>query len=137
MPVKIEIEYEGNLHCKAVHGPSGAVLRTDAPTDHAGKGESFSPTDLCATALGTCYLTVMGISAKKDGVNIDGTRAHVEKYMSTEKPRRIMKVIVDIDMAKGIPLDYRGKLEHVARNCPTAKSINPEMDVDLRFRYPD
>jgi len=135
--VEIKVFYEGELHCKAVHGPSGSVIKTDAPVDNMGKGESFSPTDLVAAALGTCYLTVMGISAKKDGVNIEGTKARVEKHMSSDKPRRIVKLVVHIDMAKGIPKDYRGKLEHVARNCPTANSINPEIEVDLRFKYPD
>jgi uncharacterized OsmC-like protein len=80
---------------------------------------------------------VIGIAAKKDGVNIDGTKARVEKHMSTDKPRRIVKLVVDIDMAANIPQDYRSKLEHVARNCPTAHSINPEIEVDLKFRYLD
>ena len=97
--VEIKITYDGDLHCTAEHGPSGKTLWTDAPVDNMGKGESFSPTDLAATALGTCYLTVMGIAAKKDKVNIDGTKARVEKHMSTEKPRRISKLVVDIDMA--------------------------------------
>jgi len=135
--VEIKVTYDGDLHCTAVHGPSGKTLWTDAPVDNTGKGESFSPTDLAATALGTCYLTVMGIAAKQDGVNIDGSKARVEKHMSADKPRRIAKLVVDIEMAPNIPKAYRSKLEHIAINCPTAKSLSPEINVDLKFRYPD
>ncbi|MFT4112572.1 OsmC family protein, partial [Silvibacterium sp.] len=77
--VSIAVEYQGELHCKAVHGPSGNELTTDAPKDNQGRGESFSPTDLVATALGSCMLTVMGIMARTLNVEIAGATANVEK----------------------------------------------------------
>src|ERR1039457_4271827 len=87
--VNIQVEYQGDLHCKATHGPSGAELSTDAPKDNQGRGESFSPTDLVATALGTCMLTIMGIMARTLNIDIVGTTATVEKEMTTTPPRMI------------------------------------------------
>ena len=84
--VSIQLEYQGDLHCRAVHGPSGTELSTDAPKDNQGKGESFSPTDLVATALGACMLTIMGIQARTLGINIDGTTATVDKEMTATPP---------------------------------------------------
>jgi hypothetical protein len=86
--VDIYLEYQGDLHCRAVHGPSSAVLVTDAPVDNQGRGESFSPTDLVATGLGSCMATVMGIIARKHGYALEGTRVHVKKTMTATKPRR-------------------------------------------------
>ena len=80
--VDIYVEYEGDLHCRAEHGPSGAVLATDAPVDNHGLGASFSATDLVATGLGTCILTVIGILAKKRGYRLEGARVHVKKTMT-------------------------------------------------------
>lgn len=135
--VEIKITYEGDLHCKAVHGPSGKELETDAPLDNMGKGETFSPTDLEAVSLGTCYLTTMGIAARNREIELKGAKARVEKHMSSDKPRRIIKLVVDIDMPPGIQEDKRKLLENIARNCPTAKSINPDIEVDLKFKYAD
>jgi putative redox protein len=90
--VTMQFEYQGDLHCRAVHGPSGTELNTDAPTDNQGRGESFSPTDLVATALGTCMLTVMGIAARTLNIDIAGTKATVEKEMTTAFPRRIARL---------------------------------------------
>ncbi|HUB26806.1 MAG TPA: OsmC family protein, partial [Tepidisphaeraceae bacterium] len=80
--VEIRIAYEGDLRCKAVHGPSNSELLTDAPTDNMGKGESFSPTDLVATALGTCMMTIMGIAAQRMEVDLRGSTATVTKEMT-------------------------------------------------------
>jgi len=85
----IECRYTGDLHCEAVHAQSGKLLQTDAPTDHDGLGESFSPTDLLATSLGTCVLTIMGITAKRRQWNISGATALVEKHMTQQGPRQI------------------------------------------------
>ena len=92
--VKIEIEYTGGLHSEAVHTQSGTRLQTDAPLDNGGKGESFSPTDLVATALGTCMTTTMDLYAKRNGFNIDGTKAIVVKHMMSQPVRRIGKLEV-------------------------------------------
>jgi putative redox protein len=135
--VKITTSYIGGLHCKAVHEPSKKTLETDAPVDNHGKGETFSPTDLVATALGTCYLTLMGIQAETHEFNLKGTTARVEKHMSTDPPRRIAKLVVTVDFCKGIPLNRRGLLEAVALNCPTAKSLNPNVEIVPEFNFPD
>lgn len=96
--VEVSVDYKGQLHCLAKHGPSGARIETDAPTDNQGKGEEFSPTDLVAAALGTCMATVMGIAASKKEIELDGLRINVTKEMSTEPPRQIAKLLVEIFM---------------------------------------
>ena len=88
--VKISVSYEGQLRCSAIHGPSGATLSTDAPIDNEGKGESFSPTDLVATALAACMATIMGISAKRHSVKLEGMTIETTKEMSTDTPRKIV-----------------------------------------------
>ncbi len=135
--VEINTTYSGGLHCKAVHKPSGAIIETDAPIDNRGKGESFSPTDLLAASIGVCYLTTMGIAAEDRGINMKGTTCRIEKHMSHDTPRRIIKLTAEVNFPAGIPFDKRGILEAVAIHCPVAKSINPEIDVDLKFEFPD
>lgn len=129
--------YIGELRCKATHGPSKVELVTDAPTDNHGRGESFSPTDLVVTALSTCMITTAGIAAQKDNVSLDGTKIYAEKHMSPEPPRRIKKVVVRFDVAPGVSHNYRPKFENICRTCPVAMSINPDIQVDLQFHYPD
>src|SRR5437879_2379646 len=87
--VNVDIKYTGDLHCDATHGPSKSKIATDAPADNKGKGEAFSPTDLVATALGTCISTTMGIKAEELGVDLRGMRVSVKKEMSKNAPRRI------------------------------------------------
>jgi putative redox protein len=135
--VEINSIYEGNLHCKVFHKPSGVSFSTDAPVDNKGKGESFSPTDLVAAALGVCYLTTMGIAAEERGINIKGASCRVEKHMSTDAPRRIVKLVAEINFPAGIPLDKRGILEAVALHCPVSKSIHPDIDIDMTMHFPD
>jgi putative redox protein len=96
--VKIEIEHTGGLHSEAVHTQSGRRLQTDAPLDNGGKGESFSPTDLVATALGTCVTTTMDLFAKRNGISIDGTKAVVIKHMSSQPVRRISRLEVAVEL---------------------------------------
>src|SRR3982751_709470 len=88
--VEISVKYTGDLHCEATHGPSKSQISTDAPTDNKGKGESFSPTDLVATALATCMSTTMGIAAEDHGLNLNGMTVRVRKEMSKDAPRRII-----------------------------------------------
>jgi putative redox protein len=137
MTTTINCTYEGGLISKAIHQPTGKSVKTDAPVDNHGKGSEFSPTDLIATALGTCYLTLMGIQAEQHDVKMKGTTARVEKHMSDDAPRRIVKLVIEINFCKGIPLNRRGLLEAVAINCPTAKSLHPGIIVDYSFNYPD
>lgn len=131
--VRIQVEYEGELHCKAVHGPSGAELNTDAPVDNQGRGESFSPTDLVATALGSCMLTVMGILARTLGIDIGGAKATVEKEMTSAAPRMIQSLKVRIEMPKGISVENRVKLERAAHTCPVHRSLHPDVEKPIEF----
>ena len=135
--VEINTAYEGGLHCKATHTLSGVIIETDAPVDNRGKGESFSPTDLLATSLGVCYLTTMGIAAEDRGINLKGTTCRIEKHMSTDIPRRVIRLVAEINFPAGIPFDKRGILEAVALHCPVSKSIHPDIDVDLKLHFPD
>ena len=135
--VEFELVYEGGLHTTAVHGPSKAKLDTDAPVDNMGRGASFSPTDLLATSLGTCMLTTMGILAQREGWKIDGARARVEKHMSLEPRRRVGRVVVEMEMPKGVPTAARERLKEAADRCPVACSIHPDTKVELAIRWSD
>jgi putative redox protein len=132
--VEIQIHYEGDLHTRCTHGPSGRSLETDAPKDNEGRGESFSPTDLLATALGSCMLTVMGIYARRKGWKLDGARARVEKHMATAPVRRIGRLVVELDMPP-LPEESRAQLERVAHTCPVHQSLHPDVELDVRFRW--
>ena len=134
--VRIDVRYEGGLHCSAVHGPSGRTLETDAPVDNHGRGESFSPTDLVATALGTCMATIMGIVADRHGWNIDGTTMKNDKGMTTDGPRRIERLGVPIESPAKLDDEARRTLENAAHTCPVRLSILPAIDVPVEFRWP-
>lgn len=134
--VDIFLEYQGDLHCRAVHGPSKAVLVTDAPLDNQGRGESFSPTDLVATGLGTCMATVMGIWARHRGHALEGCRVHVKKTMTSARPRRIAELAVEITFPASAWLEAseeRAQLELEAEQCPVRLSLLPAIDVPVRF----
>jgi putative redox protein len=133
--VTIHVEYQGDLHCNAVHGPSRAELSTDAPTDNQGRGESFSPTDLVATALGTCTLTVMGILARTLEIDIAGATATVEKEMSSTAPRRIHSLKVRIHVPHTLSPENQQKLERAAHTCPVHKSLHPEIHAPIEFTW--
>ena len=133
--VEMQIEYEGQLRCRAVHGPSGAVLATDAPVDNRGKGESFSPTDLLATSLGICMTTIMGIRARDRGIDLAGTRIRVVKEMAADPRRRVGRVGLSFDLPAGIDPAERPGLEEAARTCPVALSVHPRIGLDLTFRW--
>jgi len=136
--VDINVEYEGELHCRAQHGPSAAVLVTDAPVDNQGRGESFSPTDLVATGLGTCMLTVMGILAKKRGLRLDGTRVHVKKTMTSVAPRRIAELAVEVSFpppATASVAAARAEFEQAANQCPVRLSLLDAIAVPTRFEW--
>ncbi|GAB4152330.1 MAG: OsmC family protein [Planctomycetota bacterium] len=133
--VTIEAVYQGDLCCQAVHGPSGASLHTDAPRDNEGLGRYFSPTDLVATALGTCMLTILGIAARRRGLDLTGARVRVEKHMSSN-PRRIGKLVARIAMPGGVAAEHRKALEQAAEACPVRASLHPDVELDLSFEYP-
>ena len=131
----IDILYTGQLHCEATHGLSGATILTDAPPDSHGKGEAFSPTDLVATALGTCVLTVMGIAAERLGVDLVGARARVEKVMVAAPSRRIGALSVHVEVPNRFAEDICAKLEAAALTCPVKPSLHPDIRVDIAFSW--
>ena len=128
--------YEGNLRTKATHLQSGNSIITDAPTDNNGKGEAFSPTDLVATALASCMMTIMGIYARNNNIALDGTRLEITKVMASD-PRRISAVHITFYIANGKLLDdiTRKKLEHAALHCPVAKSLHSDIQQVVQFIY--
>ena len=130
--VTITVAYTGDLHCEAVHGPSATTLETDAPLDNGGRAESFSPTDLVATALGTCMLTVIGLKARALDVDIAGASATVEKEM-TGPPRRIGRLTATVRMPRDLPQDVRNQLEQAAVTCPVYQSLSEKAAKEVRF----
>ena len=130
--VKISIEYTGQLHCDALHGPSRAKLATDAPADNQGKGEAFSPTDLVATALGTCIATTMAIVAERHGVELKGMTVSVEKEMASN-PRRICRLTTAVHVPLPAHHPQRELLEQAARGCPVHRSLAAEMERPTKF----
>ncbi len=131
-----ETLYIGELRTEATHLQSGNKIITDAPTDNQGRGEYFSPTDLVATALGSCMITIMGIAARTHNFNIDGTRVKITKIMTSEPPRRIAEIILELTFP---PLDYSEKekkiLEYVVKTCPVALSLHPDLKQSVRIIY--
>jgi putative redox protein len=135
--VEIEVTYQGGLHAVSRHGPSGVELETDAPKDNEGRGESFSPTDLVATALASCVLTTMGIVARRHQWPLDGARARVEKHMTATPTRRIARLPVRIEMPAGLNAEARTVLERTARTCPVHESVRADIERPMTFVYPD
>ena len=136
--VKITGEYQGDLHCVATHEPSANTLVTDAPKDNQGRGEAFSPTDLTATSLGTCILTTMAIVARKHGCEIRGARFEVTKEMSTDTPRRIARLPVQVwlPLAKSsLPKELVRLLEHIGESCPVSQSLHPAIEKPFTLHW--
>ena len=131
---KANIVYQNNLRTEAEHIASGEKIITDAPVDNNGKGEAFSPTDLVATALGSCMITIMAISANKYDIDVSGTDASVKKIMGSD-PRRISEISIDINMNKNIEEKDRKRLERSALKCPVHRSLHPDLEKKIRFIY--
>jgi uncharacterized OsmC-like protein len=132
--VKMDMKYEGDLHVVVKHQPSGSTLETDAPLDNRGKGASFSPTDLVATGLGACMATTMGIVAQDKKIDLTGMEVHVEKIMSQDSPRRIKTLNVVLTFPHRLPGDQEELMKQTALNCPVAKSIHPDIEMNAEFR---
>lgn len=130
-----KVTYTGDLRTSAVHLKSGNEIITDAPTDNQGKGEAFSPTDLLATSLGSCILTIVGIAAKSHGFVIDGATAEITKVMA-ENPRRIGEIYVKLQFPDN---NYTDKekviIERAAKTCPVAYSLHPDIKEEITFNY--
>jgi putative redox protein len=129
----IDSRYEGALRCHSSHGPSGSVLETDAPTDNQGKGERFSPTDLVATALSTCILTILGIVAERHGWPLQGATARVQKTMGAEAPRRIALLEVWISLPAGLGEQQRAVLQRAGESCPVKLSLEGAVPIRLHW----
>jgi putative redox protein len=131
-----KITYNGGLRTTSIHLQSGNSIITDAPVDNKGKGEAFSPTDLLATSLGNCMLTIVGIASAEHGFNIDGTTCEITKIMAKEGPRRVAEIVVDFQFPEN---DYSDKvktiIERSAHTCPVAYSIHPDIKKTVSFNY--
>lgn len=128
------VVYQGDLRTQALHLKSNNEIITDAPTDNHGKGEAFSPTDLLATSLASCMLTIMGIKAASMELDLSGTKAEVTKVMATE-PRRVSEVQVEIYFKQSFDVRTQKVLEQAALSCPVAKSIHPDIKQAIEFHY--
>jgi uncharacterized OsmC-like protein len=128
------IVYEGNLRCTAKHIKSGTIMGTDAPTDNRGKGEKFSPTDLLCVSLATCMLTTMGIKAGDIGVDMTGATAKVVKHMLSD-PRRVGQIDVEVNLSAIADEKQRKILEMTGNNCPVAKSVHPDIKLNLSYHW--
>ncbi len=133
--VEVHIHYLGDLRCEAAHGPSKTTLLTDAPVDNHGRGESFSPTDLVATALGTCMVTTMGIFAQRHGIELRGTKITVQKEMTSVPTRRIARLTCEISIPLPPSHPHRAALESAALTCPVHRSLHPEVEKPVSFLW--
>lgn len=133
--IEIDAVYEGILRCSATHGPSGSTVETDAPVDNHGRGERFSPTDLVATALGTCMMTIMGIYADRHEIDLAGTRVKVHKHMTDEAPRRIARIVTEVTVPLPEDHPHRNAIEKAAIGCPVHRSLHEEVEKPVVFAW--
>ena len=133
----VKTTYLGDLRTDSTHLQSGNKLITDAPTDNMGKGEAFSPTDLLATATGTCILTTMAIVAQRDGIELTNSEVEVSKIMTQTPPRRIARLEINLKMKSTIVLSSEQikKLENTAHKCPVSLSLHPDVEQVLMFEW--
>lgn len=130
-----KITYNGGLRTTSIHERSGNEIITDAPVDNKGKGEAFSPTDLLATSLGNCMLTIVGIAANEHGFNIDGTTCEITKIMA-ENPRRVAEIVVDFQFPANSYSDKdKTIIERSANTCPVIYSLHPDIKKTVTFKY--
>ncbi len=130
------IIYKGDLRCECTHLQSGTLIETDAPTDNRGKGERFSPTDTLCVALSTCIVTTMALKANDMNINLAGTKIDVTKHMIAD-PRRIGKIEIVLHFDSNLQLEEKDKtiLKRVGDNCPVAKSLHPDLEVDITYNW--
>jgi putative redox protein len=130
------VVYKGDLRCECTHLQSGTITETDAPTDNRGKGERFSPTDTLCVALATCIVTTMALKANDMNINLADTKIDVTKHMLSD-PRRIGKIDVILNFPSSLNLDEKDKtiLKRVGDNCPVAKSLHPDLEVNIEYRW--
>lgn len=134
MAVTSKLQYLGTLRIEAEHIKSGKTFITDAPTDNQGKGEAFSPTDILATSLGACMITVMGIRAVEEGFDLENCTATVQKVMEAN-PRRISEVHVEVSLKANCSSKMQKIIEGIGRNCPVAKSLHPDLKQVITIKW--
>ena len=132
---KVKCFYLGNLNCEAIHIQSGSLIKTDAPLDHCGKGENFSPTDLLATSLGTCLLTIMAIKAKSNGFELEGIYLNIEKLMTQNSERKIKELIIDIFIPERASDETINFLKKASEDCPVTRNLSQEIDIKISWHH--
>ncbi|TRX72621.1 OsmC family protein [Carboxylicivirga sp. M1479] len=131
----VKTKYIGGLRTENIHVQSGTKIITDAPCDNRGKGESFSPTDMLATALGNCIMTIMGIKAMDNNIDIEGTELDITKIMA-ENPRRVSEVIMEFNFPnKAYSMEEKALIESVAGTSPVPLSVHPDLKQTIRFNW--
>ncbi len=132
---KVKCYYLGNLNCEAIHLQSGSLIRTDAPLDHFGKGENFSPTDLLATSLGTCLLTIMAIKAQSKGFDLKGIYLNIEKLMTQNRERKIKELIIDIFIPECTSKETIDFLKKASKECPVTRNLSQEIEIKISWHH--
>ena len=130
---KVKCSYLGDLKCEAKHLQSGNRINTDAPLDHCGKGENFSPTDLLATSLGTCLLTIMAIKAKSNGWELENISLDIEKIMTKNQDRKIDKLIIDINIPEDLSKERFDFIKKASKDCPVTRNLSESLDLQIRW----
>ena len=132
---KIKCSYLGDLKCEAEHLQSGNQIKTDAPLDHCGKGENFSPTDLLATSLGLCLLTIMAIKARSNGWELENISLDIEKIMTKNKERKIKQLIIDIYIPGDLPKEKLNFIQNASKDCPVTRNLSESLDLQINWHY--
>ena len=132
---KIKCSYLGELKCEATHLQSGNKIITDAPLDHCGKGRNFSPTDLLATSLGTCLLTIMAIKAKLNGWELEKIFLNIDKIMTNNNNRKIKKLIIDIYIPENLSKEKFDFLKNASKQCPVTRNLSGELDLKISWYH--
>ena len=130
---KIKCSYIGNLNCEAEHLQSGSRIKTEAPLDHYGKGEKFSPTDLLATSLGTCLLTIMAIKARANNWELENISLDIEKIMTKNKDRKIEQLIIDIYIPEDLPIEKFNFLQNASKDCPVTRNLSKSLNIQINW----
>ena len=130
---KITCSYLGDLKCEAKHLQSGNLIRTDAPIDHCGKGENFSPTDLLATSLGSCLLTIMSIKARSNGWELKNIYLDIEKIMTKNKQTRIAQLKIDIYIPDDLSEEKIDFINNASEDCPVTRNLSESLEIKVNW----
>ena len=130
---RIICNYLGDLKCEAIHVQSGSLIKTEAPLDHFGKGENFSPTDLLATSLGSCLLTIMAIKARLIDWELENITLEIEKIMTKNKERRIERLIIDIYIPEDLSKEKCEFIKNASKDCPVTRNLSESLDLQINW----